>query len=81
MRKLTQFYFGLDYPKGGDPHPESFVTPKTPNMTKCSTSFLKISSCTFGTGYGREHISFLSSFNSESTASVFQVPSVPSNNS
>ena len=41
----------------------------------------KKSSCTFRTGYGLEYIGFTSSFNSKSTGSVFQVPSVPLNNS
>ena len=43
------------------------------------TSFLKISSCTFGTGFVREHIEFVSSFNLKSTGSVSQVPSVTLN--
>ena len=38
---------------------------------------LNISSCTFGTGYDLEHIGFTPSFNSKSTGSIFQVPSVP----
>ena len=39
------------------------------------------SSCTFSTRYGLEHIGFAFSFNLKSNGSVFQVPSVPSNNS
>ena len=35
--------------------------------------------CTFGTGYGLEHIRFSSSFNLKSTGSVFQAPRVPAN--
>ena len=42
---------------------------------------LNISSCTFGTGYGLEHISFTSSFISKSTGYVFKVQSVPLNKS
>ena len=42
-----------------------------------SIYLLKISFCELGTGYGIENIGFLFYVNSESTESVFQVPSVP----
>ena len=45
----------------GDPHSELFATLRTPNRTKCPTSFLKIFSCTFSTGYVCENIGFASS--------------------
>ena len=76
LRKRTWFYLGLGCTKDGAPYSESFATLRTPNSTKSSTSFLKIPSLTFGTGYGREHIGFASAFHSKSTGSVFQVPSV-----
>ena len=78
--KCTQFDLGLGREKDDPPHSESFATPKTPSRSKCSTYFLNISSCNFGTGYGRENIGFASSFNVNSTGYFFQVPSVPSNN-
>ena len=52
-----------------------------PSRTKRSTSFLNISLCNLGTGCGLKNIGFTLSFNSKSTGSVFQVPSIPSNNS
>ena len=79
--RILLFNLGLGCAKYGDPHSESFYTSRTPNRTKFSTSFLKLYSCTFGTGYGRSCIVFASSFNLNSTGSVFQVPSVPLNNS
>ena len=81
LSKLTIFYLGLCCTKDGDPHYKSFTTSRTPSRPKLSTPLLKISSCTFGTGYGRENIGFTSTFKSKSTGSVFQAPSVPSNNS
>ena len=79
--KRTRFYLGLGCAKNGAPHYELFPNYSTPSRTKHSTSFLNIPSCTFGTVYGLARIGFASSFNSKSTISVFQVPSVPSNNS
>ena len=79
--KRTQFDLDLGCAKDGAPHSESFDTSETPSRTKRSTSFLKISLCIFGTGYGNEHISLKSSLNQKSTGSVFQVQNVPSNNS
>ena len=42
---------------------------------------LKISACIFVTGYGVERIGFSLYFNSKFNGSIFQVPSVPSNDS
>ena len=81
IRKRTQFDLGLGCVKDGAPRYESFSTPRNHIGTKRSTSFLEISLCTFGTGYGHEHIVFVSSFNSKYDVSVFQVPSVLSKNS
>ena len=67
LRKSTQFDLFLGWEKDGAPHYESFDTSRTPNSTKRSTSFLKISSCTFSTGYGNEHTGSVCSFNSKST--------------
>ena len=53
LRKRTQFDLGLGLAKDGAPHYESYVTSRNPNRNKGSTSFLKISLCNFGTGYGR----------------------------
>ena len=53
--------------KYGDPHSESFATSRTHSRTKRATSSLNIYSCTFGTVHGREHIDFVSYFNSKST--------------
>ena len=78
--KCTQVDLGLGYVKDGSPHSESFYTLRTPNRTKRPISFFNISSCTFSTVYGREHIGLVSSFKSKYTGSVFQVPSVPSKN-
>ena len=61
----------------GADHSESFATSRNPNKTKRSTSFLNISLCNFGTGYGREYIDFTYCFNWKSTGSFSQVPSVP----
>ena len=72
LRKRTRFDLGLVWAKDRDPHSESFSTLRTPSRTRRSTYFLKISSCTFGTRYGREKIGFAYSFNSKSTGSVFQ---------
>ena len=81
LRKRTHFFVGLGCAKYGAPHSESFSTPSTPNRTKFSTSFLDIYSCNFVTGYFCEHIFFTLSFNSESTGSGLQIPSVPFYNS
>ena len=80
LSKLTQFNLGLGCAKDGAPHYESVYTSMNPNETNNSTSFLKISSCTFVTRYDCKHIGFVSSFNLKSTGSVFQVPSIPSTN-
>ena len=80
-KKLTWFDLGSGCAKYGATHYELFDTSRTPNRTKRPTSFLNIYSCTFSTSYGREHIGFAWSFNSDSNGSVFQVPCVPSNNS
>ena len=81
LRKHTRFYLGLGYEKDGDHHSESFDSSSNPSRTKRSNYFLKISSCNFSTGYGRENIGFTSYFSSESTGSVLQVLSVISSNS
>ena len=78
LRKYTRFDLGLGWAKDGDTHYESFANLRTPSITKRSTSFLNIYSCTFGTGYGLNQIGFTSSFNPKSTGSFFQVTSVPS---
>ena len=57
------FDLGLGCAKDGNPHSGSFANSRTPNMNKLSTHFLNISSCTFGTGYGRKYIGFTSSLN------------------
>ena len=57
------------------------TTELNPSRTKLSTSFLNIPLCTFGTGYGLEHIVFEFYFNLKYTGSIFHVPSVPSKNS
>ena len=80
LRKHTWFYLGLGCAKDGASHSESFATSRTHSRNKRSTTFLNISSCTFGTGYARKHIGFASYFNSKSTGSIFQVPSVSLNN-
>ena len=81
LRKRTRFYLGLGCAKDVYPYPESIATSSIHSRDKCPTSFLKISLCTLITVYGRKHIGFTSYFNSKYTRSVFQVPSVPSNNS
>ena len=81
LRNINRFYLGLGCSKDGNRYFESFVFSRTPSRTKRSTSSLTIPLCTFGTGYGLENIGFASSFNSNSTESVFRFPSVPSNNS
>ena len=81
LRKQTRFDLGLGWAKYEARHSESFSNSKTPNRTKCQTYFLRISSCTFGTGYGWDQIGVTFSFNSNSTRYVFQVPIVPSKNS
>ena len=58
LRKRTQFDFGLDCAKDWAPHSESFDTSRTPSRTNRSTSFLKISLCTFGSAYVCESIYF-----------------------
>ena len=80
VRKRTRFDIGLAWVKDGAPHSESFTTSKNTNKIERSTSFWNIPSCTLGNGYGREHIGSAFSFNSKSPGSVFQLPSVPSNN-
>ena len=74
-------FFGLSCAKNEAPHYESFDLSRNPSRAKCPNSFLITSLCTFSTEYGIEHIGYTSYFNSKSTVSVFQVPSVPSNNS
>ena len=81
LRKRTRFDLGLGWEKDGATHSESFATLRNPSINIRSTYFLNISLCTFGTRYFHEQIVFASSFNLESTRSIFQVPSVPSNNS
>ena len=81
IRKRTWLDLFLGCMKYWDPHSESFATSRDPSRNKFSTSFLKISLCTFGTGYGREHIAFESSFNLKSNGYVSQVPSFQSKNS
>ena len=81
LKKHTQFDLGLGCAKDGDPHSESFYISRTLSKTKNLTSFLNISLCNFGTGYGCEHIGFTYYFNPKSTGDVFQVPSVPSKKS
>ena len=81
LRKCTRLVLGLVCAKDGSPHSESFSISSTPSRTKFSTYFFNISSCSFITGYGLEHIFFSSSFNLKPTRSVFHVPSVPSKNS
>ena len=80
LRKCTQFDLGLVCAKDGYPHSKLFSTSRDLSYTKHSTSFFDIYLCNFGTGYGREHIGFAYYFNSESTGSILQVLSVPSNN-
>ena len=74
LRKYTRF-LGLGCEKDGAPHSESFDFSSTPSRNKSSTSFLKLSPCTFGTVHGLEDIGFTFNFNSNSTGSVFQVQS------
>ena len=81
LRKHIRFDLGLVWAKDRDPHSESFATLRAPSRTRRSTSFLNIYSCNFSTGYGRKHICFAYYFNWNSTGYVFQLPSVPSNNS
>ena len=61
--KRNLFYLGLGCAKDGATHSELFSSLSTPSRTKLPTSFLKISSCNFGTGYGRGYIGFSSCFN------------------
>ena len=49
--------------------------------TKMLTYFFNIYYCTFGTGYGLEHIDFTYYFNSKSTGYIFQGGNDPSNKS
>ena len=56
LRKCTHLVFGLECEKYEDFHSEVFVFSRTLSGTKHSTSFLNISSCSFGTGYGHKHI-------------------------
>ena len=63
LRKRTIYDLGLVCAKDGATHSESFSTSITPNSNKSSTSLSKVSPCTFGTGYGYEHIGFASYFN------------------
>ena len=64
LSKRIQFYLGLGCVQDGAPHSESFAASSTHSRNERPTSFLNISLCTFGTGYGRKHIGFVSSFNS-----------------
>ena len=79
--KITQFDLGFGCAKDGATNYESLALSMTPIRNKRSTSFWKIYSCTFGTGYGIDHIGFISPFNSKYTVSVFQMLSVTFNNS
>ena len=79
--KRTLFYLALGYEKDGDPHYMLLSLSRTTRRTKLPTSFMDISPCTFGTGYGLKHIGFESFFKSEHNGTVFQVPSVLTNNS
>ena len=81
LRKYTQFDLGLGCAKDGATHSGSFTSSRTYSRNKCPTSFFNISSCTFVTVYGFEHIGFAPSFHVKSTRSILQVPSVSSNNS
>ena len=65
--EYTRLFFDLGCLNDGDPHSDSFSVSRSSSRTKRSTSFLNISSCTLGTGYGIEHISFASYFNLNST--------------
>ena len=58
LRKRTQLVLCLGCAKYGAYHYESFHLLRTPSGKKCSTSFLNIYLCNFGTGYGFEHINF-----------------------
>ena len=49
LRKIARFDLGLGCVKDRNPHSESFATSRNPISTNRSTSFLKISSFTFGT--------------------------------
>ena len=79
--KTTRFVLCLSCDNYWAPQYESFAPSRNHIRNKRSTSFLNISSCTFGTGYDIEHIIWSSSFNSSSTEYIFQVPRDPSNNS
>ena len=81
LRTFTRFYLALGCAKYESPHAEWFATSRTHNRTKCSTSFLDISSCTFGAGCSCKHIGSASYFNLKYIVSIFYVPSIPSNNS
>ena len=81
LKKRNRFYLDLGWVKDGALHSESFATSRTYSRNRRSTSFLNVSSCTFGTWYGREQIDLTSFFNSKSTGYIFQVPSFQSNNS
>ena len=81
LRKLNCSDLGLGCAKYGDTHSESFATSRIPNRTKRSTPFLKMSSCTYCTGYDCKYIGFSSSFDPKYTGSVPQFPSIPSKNS
>ena len=75
--KRTGFVLDLGCTKDGSTLSESFEFLITPSGTKRSTSFLKNSLCNFGTIYGLENMFLEFYFNSNSTGSVFQLPSVP----
>ena len=78
---MLNFDLGLGCSKEGAPNYDSLAFSSTSSSTNHSTSFLGIPSLKFSNGYGLKHIIFASSFNSNSTGSVFQVTSVPLNNS
>ena len=78
---MNKFELGLGCAKDGANNSESFYISRTTSRTKLSTSFLNISLCNFGTGYGYKHIGLVLYFYFNSTGSIFQVSSVPPNNS
>ena len=65
----------------GSSHSESFYISNHPSRTKHSISLICFSSGTFSNIYGLTHTGFESYFNLKYNGSVFQVPSVQSNNS
>ena len=71
LRKRTQFDLSFGCAKNGAPHYELLACSRNHIRAKRSTYFFNISSFTFGTGYGLEHIGFTSYFNLKYTGSVF----------